>query len=150
MKTHEPFEIRVNGKKIECDKPEVTGREVLALAELEPAEDFELLLKITNRELEPVELSETVDLRKEGIETFWARPFKDLEIFVDDEPVTVSECFLTPTQILEKVHKSPESFYLKQILGHREITYKNDPDHLIAIKNHLKFSTCKKEPTPVS
>jgi len=150
MKAANQFEIKINGKKFEVAATSITGKEVLAIAGLEPATDFELLLKITDRELEPVELTEVVDLTREGIETFWAKPYKELTIFVDDEPIIVRECFLTPVQILGLVNKSPESFYLKQILGHKEITYKNDQDHLIAMRNHLKFSTCKREPTPVS
>ena len=145
----EHFIFKLNGQVFEAKKV-ITGREILDIADLAPVEDYELLLKIDRREFEPIQLGESVDLSTPGIEGFRAQPYKSFTVYVDDEPVELDECFMTPVEILEKSGKEPGGFYLKQIKGHREITYKKDPNHKIAIRNKLVFSTCKLEPTTVS
>ncbi|MEQ8882651.1 MAG: multiubiquitin domain-containing protein [Cytophagales bacterium] len=145
----EHFRFKLNGQVFEAKKV-ITGREILEIAELEPAEDYELLLKIDQKEFEPIQLGESVDLSTPGIEAFRAQPYKSFIVYVDDEPVIVDECFMTPVEILQQSGKEPGGFYLKQIRGHREITYKKDPNHKVAIRNKMIFSTCKLEPTTVS
>lgn len=141
--------FKLNGQVFEAKKV-LTGREILEIAELEPAEDYELLLKIDKKEFEPIQLGESVDLSTPGIEAFKAQPYKSFSVFVDDEPVEINECFMTPVDILQESGKEPGGYYLKQIRGHREVTYKNDPNHKIPIRNKMVFSTCKLEPTTVS
>jgi hypothetical protein len=151
MEHFEDFEIRINGRKFSWPESSILGKQVLGVAGFEPAEDYEILIKLTNKELEPVGMEESWDLSKPGIETFLVRPYHEFTIFVDDEPYKTHEVFMTPRQILEILVKlDPNKFYLKQILGHKEISYKNDMDHEIAMKNHLRFSTCKIDSTPVS
>ena len=145
----EHFRFKLNGQIFEAKKV-ITGREILEIAELEPVEDYELLLKIDKKEFEPIQLGESVDLSTPGIEAFRAQPYKSFTVYVDDEPVELNECFMTPEEILHESGKEPGGFYLKQIKGHREITYKKDPNHKIAIRNKMVFSTCKLEPTTVS
>ncbi len=145
----EKFELKLNGQVFQANKV-ITGREILENAGLTPAEDYELLLKIDKKEFEPIQLGEHVDLSTPGIEAFRAQPYKSFTVFVDDEPVELNECFMTPSEILHKSGKDPGGLYLKQIKGHREITYKNDPNHKVAIRNKMVFSTCKLEPTTVS
>lgn len=144
------FSFRVNRKKVETVESKITGKEILKIVGLEPPEDFELLKKINEAGFEPIQLDELVDLKEAGVEGFFAKPYKKLIIYVDDEPVEVEECFRTPDEILESSGKNPNGFYLKQITGHREIDYKKDRQHKVAIRNGLKFSTCKLEPTTVS
>ncbi len=145
-----PYNFKVNRKKYQNDNPSITGREVLIKAGLEPVEDYELLIKVNEKGFEPVQLDEVIDLKSPGIEGFFAKLYKKLIIYVDDEPVEVEEVNMTPDEILIAVGKNPEGFYLKQISGHREIGYKNDREHRIFIKNGLRFSSCKLEPTTVS
>ncbi len=142
--------FRLNKQKFESENPTITGRQILITGGLEPVEDFELLKKINEAGFEPIQLDEVVDLKEAGIEGFFAKPYKKLIIYVDDEPIEVEECFMTPDEILECSGKNPNGFYLKQISGHREIDYKKDRQHKVAIRNGLKFSTCKLEPTTVS
>ena len=144
------FIIRVNRKKFETVNSTITGKEVLEIANLLPVEDYELLIKVNEKGFEPIQLDERVDLKGAGIEGFFAKPYKKLIIYVDDEPIEVDECFMTPNEILTASGKNSNGFYLKQISGHKEISYKNDREHKIAIKNGLKFSSCKLEPTTVS
>lgn len=146
----EKFIFRVNRQKFESVNAIITGKEILEKADLLPVEDYELLIKVNEKGFEPVQLDEKIDLKGAGIEGFFAKPYKKLIIYVDDEPVEVDECFLTPNEILTASGKNASGFYLKQISGHREISYKNDREHKVAIKNGLKFSSCKLEPTTVS
>ena len=145
----EHYRFKLNGEVFEAEKV-ITGREILEIADLKPVEDYELLLKIDQEEFEPIQLGERVDLSTPGIEAFRAQPYKSFTVMVDDEPVELNECFMTPTEVLEESGKEAGGFYLKQIKGHREITYKKDPNHKIAIRNKMVFSTCKLEPTTVS
>jgi len=142
--------FRVNGVKFESLNSNITGREVLELACLTPVEDYELLLKINEDGYEPIQLDEIIDLNAAGKENLTAKPYRKLIIHLDDEPVEVPYCFMTPDEILEASGKEPNGYYLKQIKGHIEIGYKNDKGHKIAIQNGLKFSSCKLEPTTVS
>lgn len=142
--------FKVNREKFETVNTKVSGKEVLEIAELFPIEDYELLIKVNEKGFEPVQLDEVIDLKTPGIEGFFAKPYKKLIIYVDDEPVEVEECFMTPNEILASSGKNPNGFYLKQIKGHIEIGYKNDREHKVAIRNNQKFSSCKLEPTTVS
>ena len=144
------FIYKVNRKKFETVNAIITGKEILENANLLPVEDYELLIKVNERGFEPVQLDEKIDLKGAGIEGFFAKPYKKLIIYVDDEPVEVEECSMTPNEILAAAGKNANGFYLKQISGHKEVSYKNDREHRVAIKNGLKFSSCKLEPTTVS
>jgi hypothetical protein len=148
--TMKNFIYKVNRKKFETVNTIITGKEILENANLLPVEDYELLIKVNEKGFEPVQLDEEIDLKGAGIEGFFAKPYKKLIIYVDDEPVEVDECFMTPNEILTAAGKNANGFYLKQIRGHKEVSYKNDREHKIAIKNGLKFSSCKLEPTTVS
>lgn len=144
------YDLIINGHKFQSEKQFVTGKEILELAGLSPDDQFEILMKLSGREFEPVELDETKDLSQPGIERFEVNPIKKLTIFLDDEEIPVPKCFMTPVEILALKGYKPEDYYLKQILGHKEITYKDDENHVIAIVCGMKFSTCKKGPTGVS
>ena len=146
----EKFIFRVNRQKFESVNAIITGKEILENANLLPVEDYELLIKVNEKGFEPVQLDEEIDLKGAGIEGFFAKPYKKLIIYVDDEPVEFDECFMTPNEILTAAGKNANGFYLKQISGHKEVSYKNDREHKIAIKSGLKFSSCKLEPTTVS
>lgn len=147
MKT---YVFTVNRKRFESINAIVSGSVVLEIANLLPAEDYELLIKVLDKEFEPVQLNEEIDLRKDGIEGFIAKPYKKLVIYIDDEPVEVDECFMTPDEILDKSGKNPDGYYLKLIDKHKEISYKNDREHKVSIKTGLTFISCKLEPTVVS
>ena len=144
------FKFRINGQTFESIVNVLTGKQILEISGLEPPQEFELLLKLQKQEFEPVQLDEMIDLDRHGIEMFSAKPYKNIKFFVDDEPIHTKECFLTPAEILRLVSKDPKEYYLKQILGHKEITYKNDEDHILAMKSNLKFTTCKREGATVS
>ena len=142
--------FKVNRKKFESINAIVTGREVLEIANLLPVEDYELLIKVNEKGFEPVQLDEKIDLKGAGIEGFFAKPYKKLIVRVDDEPVEMDECFMTPDEILTASGKNPMGYYLKLIDRHKEISYKNDREHKVAIKHGLTFISCKLEATPVS
>src|SRR5688500_9625045 len=94
------LEIRINGKKFEFTDTHITGEQLLQLAQLHPANDYEVLLKINNRELEPIQLDESVDLTNPEIETFIIKPYQTTSIEVDDETYPVNELFMTPEEIM--------------------------------------------------
>ena len=68
------YKFRVNGEAFLVEQPEVTGREVLTIAGLLPAEDYTLRLKMVGGKPEKVGLNEKVDLRRKGVEKFKALP----------------------------------------------------------------------------
>lgn len=146
------YTIKINGQKFMTTNQKVTGQQVLEIAELEPVENYELLLKLSKKEFEPIQLDEIVDLENKGIETFRASSKKQIKITVDDEPVLVSECFMTPNEILNEAGFNPTQYYLKQLRGNKEISYKKEEDanQAIALRNNLKFTTCKIASTTVS
>lgn len=144
------YTFKINNKKYESADSKINGSQILTIAGLQPETDYELLIKVNEKGFEPVELTEVIDLESPGIEGFTASLYEHIIIYVDDEPIKVEECIMTPTEILIADGKKPEGYYLKQIVGHKEIGYKNDREHKIAIKNGLRFTTCKLEPATVS
>ena len=68
------YRIRVNGEKFTVEKAEPTGREILTIAGLAPPEDYTLRVKQAGDRPRKVDLDETVDLRKPGVEKFKALP----------------------------------------------------------------------------
>jgi hypothetical protein len=68
------YRIRINGDPYVVNSPTVTGREILTLAGLLPAEDYTLRIKSVGDKPHKVGLDEKVDLRKPGVEKFKALP----------------------------------------------------------------------------
>jgi hypothetical protein len=134
--------FKLNREQFEVSNPIITGAEILTTGGLEPVEDYELLIKINEKGFEPVQLNEAINLQEPGIEGFTARPYRKIVIKVDDIPFEVEEVFMTPNEILTLAGRNIEEVYLKQIIGNREIGYKNDREHKIAIRNNQVFTTC--------
>lgn len=144
------FYFIAKGRKYESPTPKPSGRELLEAMDLSPAEDYELFMKLTQREYEPVQPDEVVDLTQPGIESFRVRSRHKVSYELDGEWYSSHECLITPAEILTENGFDPEKFYLKKIEGNREITYKNDVNALISLRPRDKFISCKKAPTPVS
>jgi hypothetical protein len=68
------YRILINGDAYVILKANPTGREILTLAGLVPAEDYTLRVKSAGGRPEKVGLNEHVDLRKQGVEKFKALP----------------------------------------------------------------------------
>ena len=144
------FELIINGKLFKTEKQLINGEELLSLLGIHHTIDYEVLMKIADCEFEPIELNEVVDLKKPGLEAFFVKPYHIVNIEVDDEKYPVTEVLMTPKEIMVLAGLDPQKHYLKQIIGHTDITYKNDPDHIIGIVECMKFSSCKITSTTVS
>ncbi|WP_425062035.1 multiubiquitin domain-containing protein [Pyruvatibacter mobilis] len=68
------YRMRINGESYVIHDPKPTGREVLTLGGLLPAEEYTLRVKRPGEKPEKVGLDEVVDLRKRGVEKFKALP----------------------------------------------------------------------------
>lgn len=68
------YQLKVNGSPYVVHDPIITGREVLTLAGLLPAEDYTLRVKMAGSRPEKVGLDEQIDLRRKGVEKFKALP----------------------------------------------------------------------------
>ena len=68
------YRIRVDRKRYVVQTPEITGRELLELAEKEPAECFALYQQFRAGHRKRIGLDERVDLRRPGIERFKTLP----------------------------------------------------------------------------
>jgi hypothetical protein len=68
------YRLKVNGEPFVIHDPKPTGREVLTLAGLLPADDYTLRVKRAGAKPEKVGLDEHVDLRRPGLEKFKALP----------------------------------------------------------------------------
>lgn len=144
------FKFKVNKEQLSSDNKIISGAEILRIAGFEPEEDFDLYKKIQGHEYEPIQLDENVDLEEPGIERFRASVRKAIRFEVDDEVYQTEEIELTPIDIFKIVGLDSSKFYLKQIKGHMDITYKNDEHKIINMLGHLKFITCKREAATVS
>jgi len=68
------YRIRINGEPFVVHQAEVTGREILTLAGLLPAENYTLRVKVAGEKPRKVDLDEKVNLRHPGVEKFKALP----------------------------------------------------------------------------
>lgn len=68
------YRIRVNGEAFVVHEPTPTGRAILTLAGLLPAENYTLREKLTGQKPQKVGLDQKVDLRRPGVEKFKALP----------------------------------------------------------------------------
>lgn len=140
------FKFKINNQKFESSESKISGRELLTIAKLTPAEDFELLYKINEKGFTPIQLDEVVDLKTAGIEGFEAKPYKKLKIKIDNKQYEVENCFMTPIEIMVVAGINPDQFYLKEIRkGNVEVSYKNDVEHKIAITKTSCFISCEIE-----
>lgn len=131
--------FKLNDKLFESENSKITGKEILLKAGLVPVEDFELLIKVNENGYEPIELTEVTDLHGAGLEGFYAKPYGKLTIYVDEIAIDVDETFLTPNKILAIAGKVVKDFYLVQQDGEVEISYKNDREYKVAVKNGSRF-----------
>ena len=68
------YRIRVNGQAFVVHDPMPTGRQILTLAGLLPAEEYTLREKLPGEKPRKIGLNEKVDLRRPGVEKFKALP----------------------------------------------------------------------------
>ncbi|NGO53016.1 multiubiquitin domain-containing protein [Allomesorhizobium camelthorni] len=68
------YRIRVNGEPFVVHDPKPTGRAILTLAGLTPAETYALRVKLAGEKPRKVGLDENIDLRHPGVEKFKALP----------------------------------------------------------------------------
>lgn len=144
------FKFKVNNEMLSSDNNVVSGAEILGIAGCKPVEDFDLFKKVKGHDFELIQYDEKVDLEEPGIESFKVGLRKSITFRVDDEDYTTDKIELTPMEIFKIIGLDPSKFYLKQIKGHLDITYKNDENISINMLGHLKFITCKREPATVS
>jgi len=137
--------FKLNDQLFESKNSKISGKEVLLTGGLEPVEDYELLIKVNENGYEPIELTEVTDLHGAGLEGFYAKPYGKLTIFVDEKPVDMYEAFSTPNKIVAAAGKIVKDFYLVQQDGEIEISYKNDREHKVAVKNGARFVTYEVE-----
>ncbi|MCF8276994.1 MAG: multiubiquitin domain-containing protein [Flavobacteriales bacterium] len=135
----------LNGRKYETTKTVLTGKEILEIADLTPVEEFELLLKIQKKDFEYIRPDESVDLSQPEIEHFQAKRLKAVHYEVNDVAQETLESELTVSEILTKAGFSVSEFFLKELRGGKEISYENDPDVKIRIRNGMKFLACKED-----
>jgi hypothetical protein len=68
------YRLRVDRERFVVTDPKITGREILTLAGKVPVERFLLSQKFAGGRAEKVDLNETIDLRKPGVERFMTVP----------------------------------------------------------------------------
>jgi len=70
---------------------------------------------------------------------------------IDDEPESTLAEKLRPTQIMSDAGIDPKTNYLEQLLpDHKTISYKDNPDVEIGMKDGMRFITKPFGPMPVS
>ncbi len=75
---------------------------------------------------------------------------KKIKFTVDGEKFSTTKKELTPNQILKIADVDPATHYLIQIVGKKQISYKDQMDEPLRMKNGMKFVTMFSGSTPVS
>lgn len=79
-----------------------------------------------------------------------ARPPRPITFTVDGEPVTTTEEYLTPNQILGLAGIDPAANYLVKVDGRHQESYQGRGDEQIRVHEHEVFVSVSTGPTPTS
>jgi hypothetical protein len=142
--------FKVNNEVFSSENPIISGADVLRIAGLKPEDGIELYKKVNGNELIAVNYEEMIDLKEPGTETFITEVRKQIKFEVDDERYFSDKMELTPLEIFTIIGLDHTKYYLKQINGHLDISYKSDENKSIDMRQNPKFITCKREPATVS
>ncbi len=77
--TAKQYKIRIDKQHFVVDVPEMTGREILKLADKTPPERFALYQKLHGGQTKKIELDQTADFREPGVERFMTLPLDQTE-----------------------------------------------------------------------
>lgn len=69
---------------------------------------------------------------------------------VDGESFSTTDHTLSPNQILQIAGIDPTNYYLVEIRGNHQVSYKDNPNEVIHINQHDKFVSVFMGQTPVS
>ena len=147
------YRVRIGDRYHIFLKQFVSGREVLEVGGITHLECYWLYQRLKGCDFERIQLAETINLAKPGIEKFIIKPSEVFHYYVDNEPETTDKSKLTPIQILEAAGITPtKDYYLVKLNsdGSQE-SFKNRPN--IPIKMAcpaLKFISVFNGETPVS
>lgn len=147
------YKILVDNEKVEFNKPEVSGEEILVKVGKTPPDCFSLYQKFKDCDFEKIGLKETVNLEAKGLEKFTVKEPEVFKYFLDDEPETTDQKSLTANQILENGGITPVSdYFLTEVDKDRNnISHKDTPDLPIEMKcPGSRFVSIFRGPMPVS
>lgn len=143
-KPNGPYEIKINEKLVVFNKPQVTGREILEHAEMDPVECHSLYQKIKGYDFEYIALTDTVDLSNEEIEHYITNGPVVFNYTVNKEPETTDSKFLTPAQIILLAGLNRQEVFLLEISDEGEINLAYKLEEPIKMRcPALKFRTEK-------
>ena len=109
--------VRINKERFAIEDPVPTGRQLLETAGLTPVERFVLLFRLPNGDLESIRLDETVDLRRRGIERFFAFETDRIYLFeLDDRRLEWGAPKITGRALLRLADRNPRRFGVWRIV----------------------------------
>lgn len=74
-----------------------------------------------------------------------------IHYIIDDEPESTLKTVLTPIEIMTDAGIDPKTNYLEQLIhGEKPVSYKDNPEEEIEMKNGMRFITKPIGPMPVS
>jgi hypothetical protein len=73
------YKVQIDKSQYEIENPDPTGRDLLILAGKNPPDRFQIFQRGKEGALQPIELDDTVDLRKPGVERFVTLPLDQTE-----------------------------------------------------------------------
>ena len=130
------------------ESAELSAHEILRLASINPDEYYLVEVKGADR----ISFKDNPDQKihlHDGMQ-FLSVSFGKIHYWVDDERQETEQEELTPVQIMEHAKIDPKNHYLVQIKGKERISYKDDPNQKIRMRNGMKFVSVSTGPTPVS
>lgn len=103
--------VRINNERFVIEDPVPTGRQLLETAGLTPVEGFVLLFRLPDGDLESIRLDETVDLRRRGVERFFAFETDRIFLFeLDDRRLEWGAPKITGRTLLRLADRNPRQF----------------------------------------
>ncbi|MFK5979728.1 MAG: multiubiquitin domain-containing protein [Rhizobiaceae bacterium] len=113
------FVVRIDDQRIKLDDPKVTGQQLLRHAGKRPVDEYLIFQILHGGGFEEIQLAETVDLRKQGVERFLTfESSASYRFVVDGERIEWGAKLITGLKLKQIAGVDPEVFALwREIRG---------------------------------
>jgi hypothetical protein len=144
------YRFRAEGLSMEWPRVSLTAEQIVFLAKAD--EDSEVVLHRGDGPAEVHEGDDEVRIDLPEVENIDIRPARAITIFVDGEPYQPPRRRLTPNEIIsEATDSNPAETYLVRVKPNGgQVSYKDEGDKPIRLRDQMNFIVVSVGPTPVS
>jgi E2/UBC family protein E/multiubiquitin len=122
------FRVRIDDERYRIEDPKPTGRQLLALTDRKPIDEYLLFLILRGGGFEEIRLDETVDLTRPGVERFLSfESSASYRFEIDGERIEWGAKLITGLKIKQIAKVDPATYALwREVRGGEDLPVKDD------------------------